>query len=254
VATQTVQQSLDIDADILLTDLCPADVLLQRLGRLHRHRRHRPSGFDVARAIVSVPGDRDLGVLIRGDGTARSHHGLGSVYPDLRQLEATWRLLGDYVEWRIPGMNRLLVEHSLHSAALEAVVRAGGDPWKAHADQMIGSERGLARQAELNLVSWSHPYSETSFPTDQRIATRLGEGDRLVRFDPPVPGPFEASFSELVLREYWTRGVPPDLDIATVVSTGSGILFQFGGAAFRYDRLGLRPEASALEESFDDAP
>jgi CRISPR-associated endonuclease/helicase Cas3 len=244
VATQTVQQSLDIDADYLLTDLCPVDVLLQRLGRLHRHvRPARSAGYQEPAAIVLVPDARDLSRYIRKGGEAAGPHGLGRVYENLTVIEATWRLLERFPVLVIPEMSRLLVEHAVHPEALRAIEEELGDAWIAHGRTTRAIYLAHGRLAHLNMVDWSTGFGELVFPEGELsrvIQTRLGQDDRLACFAVAQPGPFGHPVAELILPAHLVVGAPADAAPTDVQAVPSGFAFTFGARRYTYDRLGLR--------------
>jgi CRISPR-associated endonuclease/helicase Cas3 len=250
VATQTVQQSLDLDADFLITDLCPMDVLLQRIGRLHRHvRAHRPLGFETPRCVVLDPGP--LVAFLRDDGEVRARHGFGSVYDDLRVLEATRAECLARGTLTIPDDNRALVEATTHPEALARIVAAGGPAFEAHARKVDVAAIVQRQLAQGHGVARDRAFGEYGYPdreTTGRIATRLGEADRIVELAAPFRTPFGAWARALKIPHWLARAIPaePRADARTSDDgiTVVTITDEAGTpcARFVYDRLGLRAD------------
>ncbi len=255
-ATQTVQQSLDLDADLLITDLCPVDVLLQRLGRLHRHARARPPGYESPRAIVLIP-DKPLATWL---GKGYGPHGWGTVYRDLSILEATRRLVGEG-RWTIPQDNRRLVETATHPQALEQIVDTSA--WQKHRESCSGQAFAQRNLAHLSLNSWQAPFpigasdpGNVRFPSGelaQEIRTRLGEDDRRISFNPPIGGPFGHLITGLNLPGWWLRGLQPEIDPELSSPDGQIIRLNYPDLTFRYDRLGLQRELPEVADDLGEA-
>lgn len=243
VGTQTLEQSLDIDADLLITDLCPMDVLLQRIGRLHRHSRPadaRPEPFRAAQAWVLTPKGHDLSPML-----TRAQHGLGrfhdggGVYADLRTLEATRSLIGSRAHINIPDDNRYLVESATHPDRLQEIQERQGESWAALGQKIEGDTGAQRTIGHLHALDVDREFGEEEFPKDVQIATRLGAQDRIVRFV-NQQGPFGLPLTELPIRYFLLpKGLSPDIEPTEIDNDGKCITFRLGQARFRYSRLGL---------------
>ena len=248
VATQTVQQSLDLDADVMWTDLCPMDVLLQRAGRVHRHTsRVRPGeAFEAPQLRVLVPRERDLGQFIGKKGEAMGPHGIGTVYEDLRILEATWRELEARATLTIPEMNRELVERTTHPDRLEHMASSHlGPHGTAHHQFILAQYFAHESIASTALIRDDLPFDDPNicFPSrlEARATTRLGEEDRLVVFDPPVPSPLGShTISQLRIPHHMCQRVTEKEPEVLVTSRGpAGFEFELGEVRYGYTRHGL---------------
>ena len=249
VGTQTLEQSLDIDADLLITDLCPMDVLLQRIGRLHRHQRPdgRPPGFGRAVCHVLLPHGDDLSPLLKR-GSNRNGLGPGGyVYEDLRILEATRRLVAEHAErgepWIIPDMNRMLVERATHPEALQALVDELGDAWTIHGHDITGARLAEGLTARDAVIRRDATFLEGDVVfgnVEERIRTRLGDEGVVVTFEPLPVSPFDPGLEigQISIPHHMSRGLDPQ-DAVTPTATGGGFEFSIGEARFRYDKLGL---------------
>lgn len=243
IGTQTLEQSLDIDADLLITDLCPMDVLLQRIGRLHRHARpgnQRSEPFRIAQAWILTPAGHDLTPMLTRPlhGLGRFHAG-GGVYDDLRILEATRILISEQPDIFVPDDNRYLVEAATHPDRLNALQERQGEAWKILGQKIEGDTGAQRTIGHLHALDVEQEFGQEEFPKDVQIATRLGAQDRIVHFD-NEQGPFGLPLNELPIRHHLLpKGLSPDTEPSEITNDGKCITFRLGEARFRYSRLGL---------------
>jgi CRISPR-associated helicase Cas3/CRISPR-associated endonuclease Cas3-HD len=166
VGTQVLEQSLDVDFDVMVTDVAPVDLVLQRAGRLHRHERGsdeagRPPALRTPRLFVT-------GIAAwRQDGLPEPDRGSRAVYGLSRLLRAAAVLDLDPVEprsLRLPADIRSLVERAYAEAIpgpegwREAIAEADRDHCRKVGEQRRRADdfriAALDQLEDDNLVGW----------------------------------------------------------------------------------------------------
>jgi CRISPR-associated endonuclease/helicase Cas3 len=176
VATQVIEQSLDLDFDLIVTDLAPVDLLIQRAGRLWRHPTRngdRPAITPTPELVVLTP---PLHEPVRSDWISSFLPGTARVYEDAGILWRTATKLAHCGALEVPGGIRSLIEDVYASDTVpEALQRA--------AERAEGKRRGDASLANFGALEVADGYSGDARPwmDDMRVPTRLGQATTTIR-------------------------------------------------------------------------
>ncbi|MDH5639280.1 MAG: CRISPR-associated helicase/endonuclease Cas3, partial [Nitrospinota bacterium] len=249
VGTQTLEQSLDLDADFMITDLCPMDVLLQRIGRLHRRDKpRRPLGYGSGRVAVLVPEDMTMESFLNDRGEAIKREGIGSVYENVGILRLTLDCLHARPVLNIPADNRFLVESATHPEKLNGLT---GGKWKRHLNARHGSdlaEKVSARDVSI-LPILDKPFYDPESPDDSakfgdfgNKLTRLGAEDRVVEFSAPFLSPFGVEIKEMIVPHHMAPGGEVGNKAEIISGPDEPVRFTFGNKTYTYSRFGLEEE------------
>lgn len=184
VATQVVEQSLDVDFDHMISEIAPIDLLLQRSGRIKRHARTK-------KGALKNTGDDERGepvlhVLLPQDGCL-TFGGTGRVYAE-KPLLRTLALLADTREARLPQDFRTLIERCYGTDEWEqnAVpweqIRQADDAWRRDTEclETQGTQYTLCAPKErfFRPVNNAPTGDDSDDGNGWRAKTRIGANDR----------------------------------------------------------------------------
>jgi CRISPR-associated endonuclease/helicase Cas3 len=172
IATQVVEQSIDADWDVMISDLAPVDLLIQRAGRLHRHDHRPPRATPVLHVVGPEPtadaGPKWFEAAFPRGAYVYDHHG---------QLWLTMKALLDAGGLNLlTGDPRELIEYVYSETAFPAGLEMPSG--KAVGAEL--SERATGRMNALELGK-GYIHHAGAWASDTRTPTRLGDPARTLR-------------------------------------------------------------------------
>lgn len=213
VATQVIEQSLDLDFDVVVSDLAPFAQLLQRAGRCHRHLRPRPGYAEQPRLVVLDP---------HGQSGYLPSPSWGSVYPPYL-LRATHLRLAGITRIQIPGDVQEHMEAVYGPPTIEdpdlaaeyAQYRGEGMAKRQLADQVVIPEAGAVGDLSmLSQTQMSEVEATTRFGADSvRVVCCYTDDDGNQWLDADCSRPIPARersgrFSSASVREILRYSIP----------------------------------------------
>lgn len=164
VSTQIVEQSVDLDADLLVTELAPTDMLLQRMGRLWRHDRAGRSGSpEMVILDEAEPLDRFRQMNAKEIVSALGSKAfVYSPYVLLRSLEV-WKASNDV---SIPDQIRVRIEATYE----ERFEGEEPEAWQSLFTEMYGKVCAFKMKALQSSNIWT-----VALEDEEGVQTRLNE-------------------------------------------------------------------------------
>lgn len=178
IATQVVEQSLDLDFDTLISDLAPIDLLIQRAGRLRRHTRdqrgHRVTGPDQRGEVLLHLFSPDPIAEPPGGWYADFLPNASRVYEHHGQLWLTAKRLQERGGYRMPEDARTLIEGVYSREAQEDIPE--GLLWRSNEAEGGGrANASIARMSTLNLEVGYSDKATNRWWDEAKTPTRLGD-------------------------------------------------------------------------------